>query len=227
MSRRAVLIGGGMAGMLVAMGWPPPLASVRAAAAAAGPMAPGQPVHFDIMALGVRIGSHSVDFEPEEDGFTARTLMEVDARVMGVRLFGYSQRTSETWGAGRLKAYTSEGDDDGQAFATNGRAVPAGFEVNGVNGRVLAPADIMLATFWSPLILTRSQIINPKRGIIRSQQVKGSTLTTVEIGGRKEPATRYEMAGVIDGSVIYDAHERWVGASFDRKGATIEYQLRA
>lgn len=186
---------------------------------------PPPPVRFDVVALGNVIGQHRVDFETAGEAFTAQSRIDVDARVLGVRLFHYRQDTRETWSGGRLQAFTSEGEDDGQAFRTEGRATPDGFVIRGRKGEVAAPADIMLATYWSPLMLTRDVVINPKRGNLKPQTVRAEGQTSIVIGGSPRAANRFAITGVLDGTVLYDDAGRWVGARFDRKGAAIEYRL--
>jgi hypothetical protein len=194
-------------------------------AGAAGPLAPPPPVRFDVIALGAAVGRHTVTFSQAGDAFTALTRIDIDARVLGVRLFRYRQETRESWRQGRLQAFTSEGNDDGQDFRTAGQAGEGGFVVDGRTGRVVAPADVMLATYWTPLMLTRAEVINPKRGNLKAQTVRPDGEATVSLGGETRSARRYAITGVLDGTILYDAAGRWVGASFDRKGAAIEYRL--
>lgn len=193
-----------------------------------GPLAPPPPLRFDVVALGNGIGHHQVGFRPAANGgFVADTTIDIDAKLLGVRLFSYKQKTSETWAGGRLQAFTSEGDDDGKSFAVSGRAAAEGFVVEGSRGRIVAPADVMLATYWTPLMLTRSEVINPKRGNLKGQTVTPAGQTTVRVGDSERSASRYDVTGVLDGAIFYDQQDHWVGAAFDRKGATIEYRLSA
>lgn len=85
----------------------------------------------------------------------------------------------------------------------------------------------MLATYWSSLMLSRPQLINPKRGNLKEQTVKPAGQTTVRAGDGERTATRYDITGVLDGALFYDQEDHWVGAAFDRKGATVEYRLAA
>jgi hypothetical protein len=191
-----------------------------------GPTSPPPPVRFDVVALGTGIGRHGVSFRPAADGgFIADTEIDIDAKVLGVRLFSYTQKTSETWAGGRLQVFTSEGDDDGKSFATSGHAAADGFVIESTKGRIVAPADVMLATYWTPLMLTRSELVNPKRGNLKAQTVRSAGPTTVRIGESEQPASRYDVTGVLDGAIFYDQQDHWVGAAFDRKGATIEYRM--
>ena len=191
-----------------------------------GPLAPPPPVRFDVFALGTTIGRHQVGFRPAADGgFVADTEIDINATVLGVQLFYYTQKTSETWANGRLQAFTSEGDDDGKSFAASGHAADGGFVIEGSKGRINAPADVMLATYWTPLMLTRTEVINPKRGNLKPQTVRPAGQTTVRIGDSERAASRYDISGVLDGAIFYDQQDHWVGAAFDRKGATIDYRI--
>lgn len=191
-----------------------------------GPMAPGVPLRFDIVALGVQIGDHRVEFDGRGDQFTATSTITVDAQPLGVRLLRYVQVTRETWSGGRLQSFLTEGRKNGERFRASGRAVADGFELEGEDGRSMAPRDTMLATCWSPLMLDRREVINPKRGKLKRQTVESSELTTVVVGDSKRPVTRYVVDSVIDGTIYYDERQTWVAASFDKRGATINYVLR-
>lgn len=218
--RRALFLGlGGVAAMTVA-------GRLRAQSLQ-GPLTPPPPALFEVRALGNVIGRHQVQFRTAGDGFVADSAVDIDAKVLGVRLFSYTQKTSETWAGGRLQSFTSEGDDDGKSFAAKGHATQGGFVIETGKGRVTAPADIMLATYWTPLALGRDQLINPKKGNLKPQTVRPAGQTTVVVGDTERPANRYDITGVLDGAVFYDLDEHWVGAAFDRKGATIEYRLVA
>jgi hypothetical protein len=191
-----------------------------------GPMAPGVPLEFDIVALGIHIGSHKVEFAGSGDDFSATSTIDVDAQLLGVRLLRYFQVTSEAWSGGRLQSFRTEGDENGDSFHASGRAVADGFEIEGRDGRLMAPRDTVLATCWSPLMLLRHEVINPKRGRLKPQTVESTDHTTFVVGDEKLPVTRYVVDSVIDGTIYYDDRQTWVGAAFDRRGATINYVRR-
>src|SRR5512144_2998103 len=57
-----------------------------------GPLTPPPPVRFAVFALGSEIGRHQVHFGPAASaGFVADSEIDIDARVLGVRLFRYTQ----------------------------------------------------------------------------------------------------------------------------------------
>lgn len=197
-----------------------------AAAELPGPMAPGVPLRFDIVALGVRIGDHKVTFDGQGDQFTVTTSIDVDTALLGISLVRYVQQTREMWAGGRLQSFLTEGTNNGEHFRASGQAVADGFELEGEEGRSMAPRDTMLATCWSPLMLDRRQVINPKRGKLKRQTVESREQTTFEVGRSERPVTRYVVDSVIDGTIYYDEQQTWVAASFDKRGATISYVLR-
>lgn len=191
-----------------------------------GPLEPGLPLRFDIFALGIHFGNHRVEFDGHGDQFTATTLVDIDTALLGISLLRYVQQTRETWAGGRLQSFLTEGTKNGEPFRASGRAVADGFELEGEDGRSMAPRDTMLATCWSPLMLDRRQVINPRRGKLKRQTVESREQTTVEVGDSKRQVTRYVVDSVIDGTIYYDEQQTWVAASFDKRGATISYVLR-
>ncbi len=223
---RRQILGLAAGGMVALAGLPMWASSSEASPDLPGPTAPGSPLLFDIVALGLLIGKHQVEFSGKGDQFTATSTIDVDAQLMGVRLLRYFQVTSEAWSGGRLQSFLTQGDENGNSFRASGRRIASGFEVDGRNGKIIAPDDTMLATCWSPLMLERHEVINPKRGKLKSQTVQSTEQTTVLVGTSKLPVTRYVVDSVIDGTIYYDERQTWVGAAFERRGATINYILR-
>lgn len=192
-----------------------------------GPMVPGIPLRFDIVVLNELIGIHRVEFTGRGDQFSVTTTIDVDAKLLGLPVLRYVQTTSEAWNGGRLQRFLSEGEQNGHRFRAAGQAIDEGFEMFGEDGRSVAPRDTMLATCWSPLMLERSRVINPKRGKLKRQTVESREPTTFMVGNAPTAVTRYVVDSVIDGTIYYDDRQTWVAAAFEKRGAQINYVLRA
>jgi hypothetical protein len=197
------------------------------ASAAAVPVLPDRPIRFDVIRMGEVIGFHNVDFNGSADRFSVLTEIDIRVSLAGLTLFDFQNRCRERWQNGRLveiDSRTHEGDSD---FVLTGKAVDGGFAVSGRKNSVVAPADIMAATYWSPVQFTRKQVIETKRGRLRDQSVLSKTRAPLSIGGRTVEVNRLTVTGSIDGQIFYDDNARWVGAVFARQASDITYRLKA
>jgi hypothetical protein len=186
-----------------------------------------QPLRFDILMSDDVIGYHNVDFDGFGDELLAETRIEIEVKLLFLTLFQYSHRSAETWKADRLAAFASTTNDDGRLDSVVVRARENGFEVHGRKGTFLAPADIMVGSFWNPDILSHDLLIDPQKGTLKEQVIHDHERTTLSIGGEPRTVTRYRLSSILDGEVYYDDRGQWVGGSFEKKGTNIRYRLQA
>jgi len=185
-----------------------------------------QPLRFDILMDDDVIGFHQVEFDGFGDELLVETRIEIEVKLLFLTLFEYSHRGAETWKADRLEAFASTTNDDGRLDSVIGRARENGFEVQGRKGTTLAPADVMVGSFWNPEILSRDLLIDPQKGTLKEQVVHDRERTTLSIGGAQRPVTRYRLSSILEGEVYYDDRGQWVGGNFEKKGTNIRYRLQ-
>ncbi len=225
LSRRRLLVAGAVT--LAGAGLPR-----RAAGSVTGNVTGGfadvplRPIDFEVLRGGAAIGSHRVRFERRGDRLEVRMQIDIAVRILGLTVYSYRQDSLETWVGERLHAYDSDTTEDDARFVVVGRAGADGFDVTAKKERAVAPADIMIASYWTPAICIQTRLIEPKRGRLREQQVLGEVPVEVRIGGTVRPAREFRIAGILDGSCTYDEAGRWVGARFRKRDSEIVYQLQ-
>ena len=106
-----------------------------------------------------------------------------------------------------------------------GRAEAGAFRVVNRKGTEMAPADIMVGSYWTPSIARQTQLIDPQRGRVKPQQLLGTDTLKVPVAGKPVETSRYEVTGVTEGWVAYDASGRWLAAMVRKKGTDIVYRL--
>jgi Family of unknown function (DUF6134) len=192
------------------------------------PTVPKQPppIRFDVLRAGGVIGSHLVDFAPGEGGYSVRTRIDIAVRLLGVTVFVYKHDSTEVWTDGRLVRFDSDTIDDDSEFFVRGRAAGGDFRIENRKGTEQAPADIMVASYWTPEIARRTQLIDPQRGRVKTQQLLGEDSIRVPLPAGPVQATRYRLEGITNGWVAYDDRGRWVAAELKKKGSDILYRLR-
>lgn len=228
--RRQVL-GGLGAAALAAGGLLPPsvgrAAPAQTAAAALLPATLPPPVSFDVLRGGDVIGSHQVDFRGgSTNDFSVRTRINIVVKLLGITVFVFRHDGTERWRSGRLQAFESKTTDDDGEFFVNGRASGDGFDITHRKGTEVAPADIMVGSYWTPSIARQTQLIDPQRGRLKTQQLLSTDMLAVPVDGKPIETTRYRVVGLTDGWVAYDAAGRWLAAEVKKKGTDILYRLR-
>jgi hypothetical protein len=219
-TRRSILGGGLVAcSMLV-------IRSQRAYAIFDVPSVPPSPIRFDVLRAGDVIGSHRVDFGAVQNGLAVRTQIDIEVRVLGVKAFEFRHESTELWADGRLQKFDSETLDDDRGFVVHGMAAGDGFQITHRKGSELAPADIMVGSYWTPEIATQTLLIDPQRGTLKQQRLVGKDTVALMIGNSSVEATRYTISGLTNGRVAYDHRGRWLSAELKRKGSDILYRLR-
>lgn len=188
---------------------------------------PERRLRFDVVGLGQIIGSHEVRIEGSPVAFVVRSLVEIDVSPLGIPLFTYRHSGTETWRNDRLIAFESESQGDERSDSVVGKAVDAGFEVKGRKGTIMAPADIMVGSYWTPRMMSRSVLLDPQKGILEEQVIHSRERSFWEVRGHRRPVTVYRVSSILNGNIAYDGSGRWVGARFDKKRTQIEYRLRA
>ncbi|MBX3515902.1 MAG: hypothetical protein KF815_03030 [Rhodospirillales bacterium] len=216
--RRVLLTGAGAAGGILALGrpgWAQLLADV-----------PTGGIRFDVLRGDRVVGRHEVDFRVTERRLQVETRIDVAVSVLAVVVFRYRHLGIETYVDDHLVRFESETDDDGARFRVHGDARPDGFAIATAKGMEMAPSDILVGSYWTPRVIERRLLIDPKRGRVKEQVVAGRERITLPVRGTTRPATRYRVSGIITGSVTYDDDGRWIAATLVSKGSDIVYRLR-
>ena len=181
---------------------------------------------FDVIRFGQTIGRHQVSFEGTPDALKAISKIDIEVVIAGVRIFDYHHQGTETYRGPRLVAYASETFDNDSTFKVEGKATDDGFAVIGRKVELVAPADILVGTFWNPAIVTRDRILDPKRGRLYDMRVTGKENLVLPILGAPTPVTRYDIIGKLSGAVFYDEGGDWVGARLTARGSDVQFRLR-
>lgn len=215
-----------------------PAVPATSAAPAAGPLRMADPqavmkaastgqLVFDIAWTDIVGGTLVSRFETVGDEIRAFTNIDASYFILWMPAIDYHLAVRETWRGDRLVAFESDTRDRGRRESVRGQAVDGGFEVTGRKGRLMAPADIIPATFWNPEIVTRDVVLDPQKGTLEDQEVKGHDRTTLSVMGQPLPVDRYRLDSVVKGDVYYEDKGQWAGGRFKKKGFHIDFRRRA
>ncbi len=195
----------------------------RALAARAGSL------QFDILRNDSPIGEHRLTAEQTAGGLRVAIDTDIRVRVLGVTAYRYRHESREDWADGQdgltLVGLRSRTDDNGSDFRVEGEAEGADFRVEGSEGPVVAPADVVPASYWNPLVLRRRRLLNTKRGTLFEASAEPRGEETIESGGQRVRTHRAFIAGDPAVHLWFDDEQRVRRLAFESRGEFIDYRL--
>ncbi|HLI12330.1 MAG TPA: DUF6134 family protein [Alphaproteobacteria bacterium] len=214
--RAALWIAAALAGGLSAQG-----------AAAQDATAPDRNLSFTVMRNGSVIGHHDVTFR--HDG--GKLIVDIDVSIkvdaMFVTVFRYTQQREETWQGGRLIAFASHTNNDGELYDNSGAAGPGGITVTSGAATWTLPADSLPIGYWDAAMVKRGPLFDTVTGkpVVAAATAVGEE--TIEAAGRRITATHYRLEGPQPRDLWYDAQGRWVKMrARGRDGSIAEWILK-
>lgn len=141
-------------------------ATVPATAAAQLQMAalPLDPMQFKVTRNGEPLGTHRVSFSREGDSLIVDIAIRFEVRLAFITVFRYQHDAREVWRDGRLVAFDSLTDDDGDRFQVAARATPEGLRVAGTGGEYLAPTGTVPSSYWHYGMIRHTRVLDSQSG---------------------------------------------------------------
>lgn len=184
---------------------------------------------YDVLRDGTPIGSQTMAFTPDRDGFSSAIRTDIAVKLMGLTVYRYVQDGIDRWRDGRLRDATIRTDDNGRRtevrVATNG----GGLAVSGPAGRYAVPADAMTdQSFWNIAVMRQSELIDSQNGELAPITCEPAIEETVERAGARVAAVRYTVTGTKGrgGTLWYDANGLLLRSIVRTKGEVLEFRLR-
>jgi hypothetical protein len=215
------LAAGGLAAMVV------PEATRAKATNPPGP--PPEYFDFNILFDGNVVGAHRIGVELAGDETLVRTDIEIVVKIAFITVFNYAHSGEERWRNDRLVSLRSSTVQDGDKLEVDGEATANGFRVVSDQGPYTAPANSWTSNnLWDRKVLAHTALIDAQHGGEVGLSAKSLGQDSVEVAGQKLAATRHQIiTPYLAGNLWYDGANRLVKATFDCRGETIVYALRA
>mgnify|MGYP006969424961 CR=1 FL=1 len=194
-----------------------------AVAAAVPAQGSGRRISFDVQRDGTTIGRHEVALRRNGDYLEVDVSIDLAVHLAFIPVFSYRHRNHEVWKDGRLVSLDSETNDDGERFSVTARSQPDGLHVVGSGGAFRVPATIVPTSYWNPLTIDQSRLLDSQHGRILS--VRSDLVSDGErIDG--VPARRYRVTGDLDLDLWYSEKGEWLKIAFEARGAEVVYARR-
>jgi len=188
---------------------------------------PSGRLDYKIVRDGDDIGTQSVEFIRNGDRLTVRTHANIIVTVLGIAIFRFTHEAEEQWQKGRLVAFKSKSNDDGEpcdvALKLEGDRLRGTY-----NGQKLdLPGSLIPASLWRPDTVQQTVLLDPIKGRDRQVSVADKGLEKVEVRGQLVDAHRYAMTGQITRDIWYGPDGQIVQVSFPGKdGSQVQVVLR-
>jgi hypothetical protein len=189
-----------------------------------GALAEQKKLVFEVLRGGQTIGSHMLSFAHRGDDLIVDISINLVVEVAWVPVFRYEHHNHEVWRDGRLIGLESRTNDDGRKFAVSARKLGDHILIEGNEGTIEAPADLLTTSYWHPKTPDRDRLLDTQEGaIVRVHHAPRGT-ETLNVAGRTIDARRYDATGDLDLTVWYSLDHVWCGLQFDARGEEVHYR---
>ena len=185
---------------------------------------PLTPIVFAVTHNGSPMGTHRVSFTREGDALIVDIAIRFEVKLAFITLFRYQHDAREVWHGGRLIAFDSLTDDDGDRFQVAARATPEGLRVAGTGGSYLAPATTVTSSYWHIGMIDHGRVLDSQSGRMIDLVAAPAGTREEIVGGRKEPVRLFRLSGEITGELAYTARDEWALLRFRARGSEIAYR---
>lgn len=211
------------------------LAAAAAGSVAVGPAAaqvapPAGDLNFDIVRQGDVIGYHRFNFAREGDRLTVQIDVNAQVRRLGISVYRFTHRGTETWRGARLVAMETATYDDGTDHTLRVREENGGLTAQ--SGRAVVtrhPADTIPTNLWHRGAVERRALLNSMDGTVLAVTVQD--LGPRSVTARGQAVTTHGW--YINGPPAYvrrqwfDAAGRLVAVQqLGKDGSDVEYRLQ-
>ena len=172
------------------------------------------------------IGTYTNTIRRNGDTIVVDTNVRIQVKLAFVTVFRLEADRREEWRGGRLVSYSSLTRKNGDEIRVSGRAEGDKFVIDGPNGRVTAPGDIV-PTNPSSLDITKADtVMTTESGTVVAARLAGRNEATLSIGGQQVPTRHFEVVADSTYDLWFDPEGRVVQFATREDGKTISFVLR-
>jgi hypothetical protein len=187
----------------------------------------GQTFTYDIVRGGNVIGRQTVRFSGVAPDMTVSIDMTASLSVLGVKVYRYEHHGEEHWRNGALASLVTRTDDDGTPRHVNVARDSQTGTWTGTHGVDPGAATLIPTSLWNNRTVTQARLLDRETGEVVLVKVSAEGDEAVHIGSRDVVARKFDLAGLVHGTVWYDAAGCWARALFHTRvdGSLVEIRL--
>lgn len=172
------------------------------------------------------IGTYSNLIEPHANGgLTVTSRLDVTVKIIGITAHREHSLRRERWQDGRLVAFSSTTEKNGERMELRGEARGDGFVIQTPRGTEVAPAHVRPSNPWSIDMLRSGPLLSTRDGALLTARVTDGPTETILRGGRPEPLRRFDIQSDKQDYVWIDAQGVPVAFRTVERGDPVDFIL--
>jgi hypothetical protein len=180
---------------------------------------------FKVIRGGDAIGTHTIVARHDGQDLVLDIAVAIKVKIAFVTAYRYEQTRREVWREGRLVAFESDTNDDGNKAKISGKLDGDMLVVSGPGGTTKVRADIIPNSWWNPEVPKQSELLSTLDGKVLKVAVQDAGEDMVDTAGGPVKARRYILSGEVEREVWYDSQGRWVHMRTGH-GGTVDWVLQ-
>lgn len=181
---------------------------------------------FKVIRGGDAIGTHTIVARHDGQDLVLDIAVAIKVKIAFVTAYRYEQTRREVWREGRLVAFESDTNDDGDKAKISGKLDGDMLVVSGPGGTTKVRADIIPNSWWNPELPKQSELLSTLDGKILKVGVQDAGEETVDTAKGPVKARHYILSGEVERDVWYDAQGRWVHMRTGHGGTPVDWVLQ-
>lgn len=187
---------------------------------------PSESLSFAVLRNGDPVGTHTVRFQPQPDGFSVAIDTNVVVKMAMIPVYRFEHHGQEVWRGDQLVGLSSTTNDDGTRHTLKVKGGAAGLEVNGDGNSARLPGAVLPASLWNRATTGQGVLMNTLDGHAMNVRVSDLGDDTVTAHGQPRRARHYAITGDLPRELWYDDHGTLVQVRFKAKDdSDIRYVL--
>ena len=174
-----------------------------------------QRLSFAIMRNGQQIGQHDMAIARDGAATTVNFRTQIEVKVMFIKAYSFRYVGREIWNGDSFVSFESQTNDNRTQHAVTATASADKTTITADSRTIVAPGNVIPASFWSLAFLTRTAFFHTETGL--PLKIAIADLGNEQIASRMGPrlAHHYRLTGGLE-------RDLW----FDQNGAPLRYQLK-
>jgi hypothetical protein len=184
---------------------------------------------FRVLLDGEAIGEHSFSVSTSGDAREVVSEANFVVKVLGIPVYRYRHKASESWRGDCLAQLVSFTDDDGNVSRVRAQAGKDGrLDVTVGSITRSLPGCTMSFAYWNPALRQQTKLLNAQTGVEERVQIRRLGDATLDVRGEPIAAHRWRISGpVAPLDVWYSEQGEWLGLdSTVAGGRKLSYRLK-
>ena len=173
------------------------------------------------------IGQETLRFSVSGRDLTVTIDVTAALHALGIRVYRYGHHAEERWHDGQMVSLVTRTDDDGIPRKVDASRDPATGLWHGVTGVAPGPAPPRSTSVGYSQTVGPSRLLDRETGAVFPVRDGAGTEQALQIGQHQVATTKFDLSGVIAGSVWYDGNGCWVQGLYHTRvdGSLIELRV--